>query len=107
MNNSSITGTPAAAPSGRAGVQMAASGVTRHRVYGYGDHEDVVNPGDLLIHTIIGDGTTPVAQLAIMIRGKDIRGFVVAAQNALAQYEANRDWLSQPVTRFRDNGDAA
>jgi hypothetical protein len=86
-----------AAPSGRAGVTLAvASMETRFKTYGWGEHPDVINPGDMLIIF----RPQPSVQVAMTIRGKDMAGFARAAQQCADLYAENADWLSAPINRL-------
>lgn len=89
---------PITAPSGRASVDVALSGVTRIRVHLWPDHPDVINPGDMLLIGRIGD-TQAAAEVRLYLRGKEMSEVADAALVAAAQYEENREWLSAPVTR--------
>lgn len=86
---------PTAAVSGRVGVNVQAAGETRTRVYGYGDHPDVPNPGHLLLVA-----ETHGVQVAIMLRGREIAALAAAASAAAALYAANAEWLTAPVSRL-------
>ena len=83
------------APAGRAAVTLATQGLTRISCYGWGDHPDVVNPGDMLLIARPADGV----QIAVLVRGRDMALLADAAVTCAALYEENADWLSAPVTR--------
>ena len=89
---------PIAAPSGRITVTLVESGVTRHRVYVWGEHDDVVNPGDMLIVSTLGD-THARVEVRTYLRGSEMAAFADAALACAALYDENADWLSAPVTQ--------
>jgi len=89
------TGLPITAPGARVGLELAAHGETRVRVYGCGDHPEIPNPGNLLLVARIGDA----GQVAIMLRGRDMAALSRAVEAAAAEYAAEAEYLSAPVTR--------
>jgi hypothetical protein len=95
----SQTEAPLAAPAGRTSVRLTTRGaVTRHRIYKYGDRDDIPNPGDMLIVSIVADG--PMAlEVETYIRGAEVARFAEAALACAAEYDAESWWLSRPVTR--------
>jgi hypothetical protein len=93
------TQAPLAAPSGRTSAHLTTrSAVTRHRIYKYGDRDDLPNPGDMLIVSMVGDGPVQLI-VETYIRGAEVAKFAEAALACAAEYDAESWWLSQPVTR--------
>lgn len=93
------TGKPIDTASGRANITTTQAGSTRHRIYGWGDHADVINPGDLMVETVItGDGFRTTA--TVHYRGRDVHRLAAAATEAAALYDENADWLGAPATRI-------
>ena len=96
------TPVPLAAPSGRTSATLTTRGaVTRHRIYKYGDRDDIPNPGDMLIVSVVADGPVQLT-VETYIRGAEVARFAEAALACAAEYDAEAYWLSQPVTRTRD-----
>jgi hypothetical protein len=94
-------GSPSAAPSGRTSVHLSTQhAVTRHRIYKYGDRDDIPNPGDMLIVSTVGDGPVQLTT-QIYIRGREVARFAEIALTCAAEYDAEAGWLDQPVTRQR------
>lgn len=94
-------GRPAAAVGARVGLNVTARGETRVRVYGYGEHPEVPNPGHLLLIA-----RTEGAEIALMLRGRDMSALARAVNEAAALYADNAEWLSAPVTRLVGEGAA-
>jgi hypothetical protein len=94
-------GSPLAAPSGRTTVRLTSShAVTRHRIYKYGDRDDIPNPGDMLIVSHVGDGPVSLTT-EVYIRGSEMALFADAALACAMEYDRESLWLTEPVTRDR------
>lgn len=93
--------TPIATTRGRSSITVQtglARGLTRHRLYVYGDDERVHNPGDLLVETFIGDGTAFTATVLTYFSGDEVHNLAEVALACAAERDAN-PWLAEPVTR--------
>ena len=89
-------------PSGRITVTTETQAVSRFRLYGYGEDGRVPNEGDLLLISdsfLCEAGRIEKVELELLLRGKDLWMFSDKLQTALALYEANKAYLSQPATR--------
>ena len=67
--------------------------------FGYGQRDDIPNPGDLMIVSNGGlsEGFNREAvEFILRIRGRDIKIFADAASTALELWEANKHWLQAP-----------
>jgi hypothetical protein len=92
---------PLAAPAGRTSAHLTTRAAgTRHRIFKYGDRDDIPNPGDMLIVSVVADGALRL-EVETYIRGAEIARFAEAALACAAEYDAEADWLSAPVTRPR------
>jgi hypothetical protein len=89
-----------AAPSGRSSVMLTTHhpAATRHRLYTFGDDERVANPGDLLIESRIGAGSEAEVLIVTYFRGREIAALAEVALVCVAEYDANSEWLSAPVS---------
>jgi hypothetical protein len=86
---------PDAVLGARVGITVSTAGDSRARFYGYGQHDAVPNPGGLLMVTRIGD-----TELAVLLRGGQMRQLADAARQAADLYAEEREWLESPVTRL-------
>ena len=89
-------------PSGRVKVTTVSKSVARLHLYGYGEDDRVPNEGDILIvsDTYLADGEKKADnEFELLIRGKDMWMLAEKVSAALTMYEANKEYLSQPVTR--------
>jgi hypothetical protein len=86
-------------PAVRVAFKVQGHDRTRLRILAFGEDDRVPNPGDLLLIADIGDANNGVAELGVLIMGREMNQLVEAVVEALALYEENRDWLSAPVTR--------
>jgi len=74
-------------------------------LFGYGQHEKAINPGDLVIVTTnyLQEGfKTQQIQASLKLRGRDMHLFAAAAIQALELFEDNKDWLAAPVSTPAD-----
>ena len=81
-------------PMSRVTLKSEAKTHSRLKLYNYGQHPDVANEGDLLI---VSDATDIQFQITVM--GRDVAMLLEQVQAAVDLYEANKDYLSQPVSR--------
>jgi hypothetical protein len=73
-------------------------------VYGFGQDERCVNPGDLLIVAVdyvSENGHRQKIEFALKIRGRDIGIFAKSANDAVLLWNDNRHWLEAPVNGAR------
>lgn len=93
-------------PSGFFEVVSSARMEGKLEVFGFGQHEKAISPGDLVIITTnyLQDGfKTQQIQASLKLRGRDMHLFAAAAAQALALYEENSDWLNKPMSKPSDN----
>ena len=89
-------------PSGFFEVVSSARMEGKLEVFGFGQHEKAISPGDLVIITTnyLQDGfKTQQIQASLKLRGRDMHLFAAAAAQALALYEENSDWLNKPMSK--------
>lgn len=89
-------------PSGFTDVVSTARMEGKLELFGYGQHEDLPNPGDLLIVSTnwAKDGRTKIeTQFKLHVRGRDMHLFVEAAQEALLMWQDNKHWLQAPMSQ--------
>lgn len=86
-------------PAARVAFKVQGHDKTRLTIYRYGEDDRVPNPGDLLLVSSIGDSVSSVAELAILLPGRDMQLLAETVNEAALTYEANKEWLSAPVTK--------
>jgi len=92
-------------PSGFFEVVSSARMEGKLEVFGFGQHEKAISPGDLVIITTnyLQDGfKTQQIQASLKLRGRDMHLFAAAAAQALELYEENSDWLNAPMSKPSD-----
>jgi len=99
---------PRLTSSGQVEIVSHATMDGRLELFGYGQREDIPNPGDLLIVTtnwVRENYKTQQVEFKLRIRGRDMAVFVEAARGALILWEDNKHWLqasaSQPEVDTR------
>jgi len=93
-------------PSGFFEVVSSARMEGKLELFGFGQHEKAISPGDLVIVTTnyMKDGfKTQEIQASLKLRGRDMHLFAEAAAQALALYEENSDWLNKPMSQPSDD----
>lgn len=93
---------PRMQPSGMVEVTSNARLEGKLQVFGYGQHEDIPNPGDLMIVTTnwVKDGfTKQQIEFKLRIRGRDMALFAAAANEALIMWNDNKHWLQAPASQ--------
>jgi hypothetical protein len=93
-------------PSGFFEVVSSARMEGKLEVFGFGQHEKAISPGDLVIITTnyLQDGfKTQQIQASLKLRGRDMHLFAAAAAQALELYEENSDWLNKPMSKPSDD----
>jgi hypothetical protein len=71
-------------------------------LFGYGQHEKAISPGDLVIVTTnyLQDGfKNQQIQASLKIRGRDMHLFAAAAIQAQELYDENKDWLEASMSK--------
>lgn len=94
-----MTNIPAAAPRGRHSITVQTSlahGRTRHRLWMWGDDPRVINPGDLLIETVVGDQSALVTSV-VYFSGAEVAQLAEVALACAAERDRAR-WLHEPAT---------
>jgi len=70
-------------------------------LFGYGQNDKAINPGDLVIITTdyLSEGFSKQRiEASLKLRGRDMHLFVAAAVQAMELYEANKEWLGAPIS---------
>ena len=91
-------------PSGRIDVTSRNRMEGRLTCYGFGEHQDAINPGDLLIvgkQWLQENLKLVETEFVLSLRGRDMSYFVEHAQHAQELWVDNKNWLSAPMTRLR------
>tara|TARA_R110000868_G_scaffold317902_1_gene578687 strand:- start:331 stop:717 length:387 start_codon:yes stop_codon:yes gene_type:complete len=94
---------PRMQPSGMVSVTSHAMMDGKLECFGYGQRDDIPNPGDLMIVTtnwIRENAKTQEIEFTLRIRGKDMGLFVQAASDALLLWKDNQHWLSASSSRL-------
>jgi hypothetical protein len=89
-------------PSGFFEVTSSARMEGKLELFGYGQHDKAISPGDLVIVTTqyMKDGfKNQEIQASLKLRGRDMHLFVAAAAQALALWEENSEWLQAPASK--------
>lgn len=88
-------------PSARVTMSTKSESTARLHIYNYGEDERVINQGDLLIvsETISREnGVGSAVEFELTLKGKDLSSFADHLNKALDLWDANKDYLSSPVT---------
>jgi hypothetical protein len=91
---------PKMQPSGIVNVTSTAQLQGKLELFGYGAHEGVINPGDLLIlcTDYVGEGFhRQKVEFKLRLRGRDMHLFVEAAKLANNLWEENKHWLNASI----------
>ena len=95
---------PRMQPSGMVNVVSTAQMQGKLEVYGFGQDERCVNPGDLLIVAVdyvSENGHRQKIEFALKIRGRDIGIFAKSANDAVLLWNDNKHWLEAPANGAR------
>lgn len=87
-------------PSGMVNVVSTAQLQGKLELFGYGQDQRVINPGDLLIVTsdYVGEGFhKQKVEFSLRLRGRDMHLFVEAANTAQGLWVENQDWLNASI----------
>lgn len=90
-------------PTARTSVTSTSKQVSRLKLYGYGEDPRVPNEGDILIvsETYVREaGNHQDIEFEILLRGSDMSFVKRAIDAAVEMFEANKDYLRQPATKF-------
>lgn len=93
---------PRMTSSGQIEVTSTAKMDGRLELFGYGQRDDIPNPGDLLIVTtnwVRDNYRTQEVEFKLRIRGKDMETFIEAARGALLLWEDNKHWLQASASQ--------
>ena len=91
---------PKMQPSGMINVTSTAQLQGKLELFGYGAHEGVINPGDLLIlcTDYVGEGFhRQKVEFKLRLRGRDMHLFVEAAKLANNLWDENKHWLNASI----------
>ena len=91
---------PKMQPSGIVNVTSTAQLQGKLELFGYGAHEGVINPGDLLILCTyyVGEGFhRQKVEFKLRLRGRDMHLFVEAAKLANNLWDENKHWLNASI----------
>jgi hypothetical protein len=87
-------------PNGFVSVTSTARMQGRLEVFGYGFHDDAVNPGDLVIITtdyLMENAHRQKIEFSLKLRGRDMHLFEAASHTARLLWDDNKHWLNAPV----------
>ena len=88
---------PRRAANGFVSVTSTAKMQGRIELYGYGFHDQAVNPGDLVIVTtdyLVENGNRQKIEFCLKVRGRDMALFEDAAHTARLLWDDNEHWLT-------------
>jgi hypothetical protein len=91
---------PKMQPSGMINVTSTAQLQGKLELFGYGAHDGVINPGDLLIlcTDYVGEGFhRQKVEFKLRLRGRDMHLFVEAAKLANNLWDENKHWLNASI----------
>jgi hypothetical protein len=91
---------PKMQPSGIVNVTSTAQLQGKLELFGYGAHEGVINPGDLLIlcTDYVGEGFhRQKVEFKLRLRGRDMHLFLEAAKLANNLWDENKHWLNASI----------
>jgi len=85
-------------PSGSVRVTTTSHSKARLKLFGFGEDERVVNPGDLLIvsENYLSEVSQIMTSFELTIKGRDMDVFGSQIAKALRLWEQNKEWLTQP-----------
>jgi hypothetical protein len=89
-------------PSGTMDVTSHATMDGKIKVFGYGEDNRAVNPGDLLLigsNWMRENNKLIETEFVLKLRGRDIDYFVQAAVTAKMLYEDNKHWLQASMSQ--------
>ena len=87
-------------PNGFVSVTSTARMQGRLEVFGFGFHDDAVNPGDLVIVTtdyLMENAHRQKIEFSLKLRGRDMHLFEAASHTARLLWDENQHWLNAPM----------
>lgn len=87
-------------PTGMVNVTSSARMVGKLQVFGYGQDERAISPGDLVIVTtdyLQENLHNQSVEFALRLRGRDMHLFAEASHIAASLYEENKHWLNASI----------
>ena len=84
-------------PNGFVSVTSTAKMQGRLEVFGFGFHDDAVNPGDLVIVTtdyLMENAHRQKIEFSLKLRGRDMHLFEAASRTARLLWDDNKHWLN-------------
>jgi hypothetical protein len=87
-------------PNGFVRVTSTAKMQGRLEVFGFGFHDDAVNPGDLVIVTtdyLMENAHRQKIEFSLKLRGRDMHLFEDASHTARLLWDENKHWLNAPM----------
>jgi hypothetical protein len=91
---------PKMQPNGFVSVTSTAKMQGRLEVFGFGFHDDAVNPGDLVIITtdyLMENAHRQKIEFSLKLRGRDMHLFEDASHTARLLWDENQHWLNAPM----------
>jgi len=92
---------PRVNPTGFFEVTSSARMDGKLELFGYGQHDKAISPGDLVIITTdyLQEGFSKQRiEASLKLRGRDMHLFAAAAMQAMELYENNKEWLEAPMS---------
>ena len=87
-------------PNGFVSVTSTAKMQGRLEVFGFGFHDDAVNPGDLVIVTtdyLMENAHRQKIEFSLKLRGRDMHIFEAESHTARLLWDENQHWLNAPM----------
>lgn len=91
---------PRMQPNGFVSVTSTAQMQGRLEIFGFGQHDDIINPGDLIIVAtdyLKENGNRQEVKFSLKLRGRDMHLFETAAHTAQLLWDENKNWLNAPM----------
>ena len=91
---------PRMQPNGFVNVTSTASMQGRIEIFGYGQDERAINPGDLIIVTtdyLMENAHRQKIEFSLQLRGRDMHLFEDASHLARLLWDENKNWLNAPM----------
>jgi hypothetical protein len=91
---------PKMQPNGFVNVTSTARMQGKLELFGYGFHDDAVNPGDLVIITtdyLMENAHRQKIEFSLKLRGRDMHLFESASHTARLLWDDNKHWLNAGV----------
>jgi hypothetical protein len=91
---------PRMQPNGFVNVTSTASMQGRIEIFGYGQDERAINPGDLIIVTtdyLMENAHRQKIEFSLQLRGRDMHLFEDASHMARLLWDENKNWLNAPM----------